>query len=84
MQKIETLIDLEDMIETYKNKEQDEKHLKGYMFDSLVYRYQVARYSLADYEAKEKGKNISHEREYAKRDIMRFIQILDEAMGEHD
>ena len=61
-----------------------EKHLKGYIFDSLVYRYQLARFSEADYEAKEKGASIQETRDIAIRDIMKFIKILNEAMGEHD
>ena len=67
------------------------KELKGYMFDSLIYRfkdYQAKAFQseVADYryvnccsemEAREKIQN-RH-----KRDLMRFIQILDEAIGEH-
>lgn len=67
-------------------------HLKGYMFDSLVYRFKdyQARAFIAevnDYkyshatsemEARQRIKNI-HDR-----DLMQFIQILDEAVGEHD
>ena len=79
-------IDINDNFVNYcvhkeKQKEQ-EKHLKGYMFDSLVYRYQLARFSEADYEAK--GVNIQETRNIAIRDIMKFIKILNEAMGEHD
>lgn len=59
-------------------------HLKGYIYDSLVYRYQLARYSQADYEAKEKGITMQESRNRAVRDIIRFIQILNEAIGEHD
>jgi hypothetical protein len=69
-----------------------DKHTKGYMFDSLVYRfkdyqsrafnYEVAQIkhqrNLSQLEAEEKIKD-SHNR-----DLMRFIQILDEAIGEHD
>lgn len=68
---------------------EDNKHLKGYMFDSLVYRYKLAREQMMQYElmiAKRDGNwrkegNIRH---IADRDVMRFINILDEAMGEHD
>ena len=68
------------------------KHLKGYMFDSLVYRfkeYQAKAFqaevvdmkhsrNLSEVEARERVK-YRHDR-----DLMRFIQILDEAIGEHD
>ena len=67
-------------------------HTKGYMFDSLVYRFkdyqaralqaEVNDYKCTHYcseaEAREKVKNCHN------RDLMRFIQILDEAIGEHD
>ena len=76
--------EIETMINYYKNKDEHEKHLKGYIYDSLVYRYQLARYAEADYEAQLENRDILKERQYAKRDIMRFIQILDEAIGEHD
>lgn len=63
----------------------EDKHLKGYIYDSLVYRYIRAREAMAEYEW---SQNNNHDRIYyhdlAKRDIMRFIQILDEAIGEHD
>ena len=68
----------------YDNKEENIKHLKGYMYDSLAYRYQLARFSQADLEAQNNGTSIEKERKYAQRDIIRFIQILDEAIGEHD
>lgn len=70
----------------------NEKHMKGFMFDSLVYRfkdYQSKAFplevmdmkhsrNLSEVEARERVK-YRHER-----DLMRFIQILDEAIGEHD
>lgn len=69
-----------------------DKHTKGYMFDSLVYRfkdYQSRAFShevatmkhqrnLSQLDAEEKV------RDRHNRDLMRFIQILDEAIGEHD
>lgn len=69
-----------------------DKHLKGYIYDSLCYRYQLARYKaceadimnlvmtkgLSKKEAEVKAK------ELYERDCMRFYQILDEAIGEHD
>ena len=67
-------------------------HTKGYMFDSLVYRFkdyqsrafqvEVIDYkythNCSDLDAREKVKDRHN------RDLMRFIQILDEAIGEHD
>lgn len=77
-------IDINDFIEYYNNKNEHEKHLKGYIFDSLVYRYQLARFSQADYEAREKGESMETSRNLAVRDIMRFVKILNEAIGDHD
>lgn len=63
----------------------NEKKLKGYQFDSLVYRYIRAREQMAEYCF---SKDKSHDKEYyysqAHRDILRFCQILDEAIGEHE
>lgn len=73
------------------NTEQNEKKLKGYQFDSLVYRYIRAREQMAEYEyLRDKQSNISNHiewtiyRQRANRDIMRFVQILDEIIGEHE
>lgn len=80
-------INLEDVFEYCKNKD---KHLKGYMYDSLVYRYKYIREKLAELEYKEQSiigddyKPLPFYRDLAERDIMRFIQILNEAIGEHD
>ncbi len=75
---------LMEMIDYYKNKDKHEKHLKGYMFDSLVYRYQLALYKAILYD--NKGENIRSEdfKRIYNRDLVRFIEILDEAIGEHD
>ena len=68
------------------------EHIKGFMFDSLVSRFKdhQARAFMAevnDYkyshctsemEARQRVKDMHN------RDLMRFIQILDEAIGEHD
>lgn len=70
----------------------NEQHMKGFMFDSLVYRFKdyqsrafisevndlMHKQGLSQIEAREKVK-FRHDR-----DLMRFIQILDEAIGEHD
>lgn len=72
-------------------KEKD-KNLKGYAFDSLVFRYQLAskEQAILDTEKIAYKKNISKietrriAEDRAERDIMRFIQILDEIIGEHN
>ena len=70
----------------------NKEHTKGFMFDSLVYRFKdyQARafmaevndykynYNTSEMEARQKIKDMHN------RDLMRFIQILDEAIGEHD
>ena len=71
---------------------ENDKHLKGYMFDSLIYRFKDYQHKAFDYEVMlyKKQKNLPRlDAEIAiknrhKRDLMRFIQILDEAIGEHD
>lgn len=65
---------------------EEQKHLKGYMYDSLMYRYMIARERMAFYEWENRC-GASNKRTYeerAKRDILRFGQILDEAIGDHD
>ena len=67
--------------------EEKQKHLKGYMYDSLVYRYIRARERMAEWERINDGKNAVSKDLYthrANRDIVKFCQILDEAIGEHD
>lgn len=67
--------------------EEDNKHLKGYIYDSLVYRYIRARDQMAEYEFIKDSKR-EHDRAFyqrrADRDMMRFCQILNEVIGEHD
>lgn len=86
-------INLEDIFEYCEKKSEERKHLKGYMYDSLIYRYKYAREKLAELEYKEQGiigkdnsdyKTLKFYRDLANRDVVRFIQILDEAIGEHD
>ena len=69
----------------------DDKKLKGYQYDSLVYRYIRAREQMAEYEyLRDQQSKISNHLEWneyrqrANRDIMRFVQILDETIGEHE
>lgn len=62
---------------------ENDKHLNGYMFDSLVYRYQLARQELAKYiTCYGRNRSLEQENMNANRDIMRFVQILDELVGE--
>lgn len=62
---------------------ENDKHLNGYIFDSLVYRYQLARQELAKYIAYyNTNRSFEQETMNANRDIMRFVQILDELIGE--
>jgi hypothetical protein len=62
---------------------ENNKHLNGYMFDSLVYRYQLARQELAKYiTCYGLNRSLEQENMNANRDIMRFVQILDELVGE--
>ena len=71
---------------------ENDKHLKGYMFDSLVYRFKDYQHKAFDYEVmlyKDKRNLPRVEAEIAitnrhERDLMRFIEILNEAIGEHD
>lgn len=83
---------LQEMIHYYQDRDEHKKHLKGYMYDSLVYRYQLALYkaSLKDAEDIMIRKGVSKKEAEAdarhnyNRDLMRFVQILDEAIGDHD
>lgn len=71
---------------------ENDKHLKGYMFDSLVYRFKDYQHKAFNYEVAlyKAQRNLSRvEAEIAitrrhERDLMRFVEILDEAIGEHD
>ena len=67
-------------------------HTKGFAYDSLIYRFKdyqsrafqmevidyKYKYNASEQEARE------HVRGRHDRDLMRFIQILDEVIGEHD
>jgi hypothetical protein len=85
-------IDMNDLIDYCNNKDEHEKHLKGYIYDSLVYRYQLALYkaSLKDAEDIMMRKCISRKdaeseaRRNYDRNLMRFCEILDEAIGDRD
>lgn len=68
------------------------KKCKGYMYDSLCYRYQLARYKACEADAinlvmtkgMSKREAEAQARKICERDCLRFYQILDEAIGEHD
>lgn len=84
-----SLDDLEELCKKLKEqKEEEKKHLNGYIFDSLVYRYMIARDKQAEYEIMMDRRNGGNRdeifRSRANRDKMRFIEILDEVIGEHD
>ena len=74
------------------NLKEFEKHIKGYMFDSLVYRFKD--YQSRAFQVEVQNHRYKHNSSEAEarervqdrhdRDLMRFIEILDEAIGEHD
>lgn len=77
------------LMEFITEDDENEKHIKGYMYDSLVYRYIRAREAMAEHEfeiAKRDGSSNTQAYYYrqANRDMMRFCQILNEAIGGHD
>ena len=61
-----------------------DKHTKGYIYDSLVYRYIRAREAMVELETIKFHVDVATAKDCANRDIVRFCQILDEAIGEHD
>ena len=65
--------------------EKDNKHLKGYIYDSLAYRYIRAREAMAEWEwERDRSQERSWYFKQANRDIMRFCQILNEVVGERE
>lgn len=87
----DALFDMKD-IPPIQVEDSSDKHLKGYMYDSLCYRYQLARYKACEADAMDlvmtkglsKREAEAKARDLYERDCMRFYQILDEAIGEHD
>lgn len=78
-----------EVFEVPKTLEETNKHLKGFIYDSLAYRYIRAREAMAELEFQRKiacGDIINKQQCYkqANKDIIKFCQILDEAIGEHD
>ena len=65
------------------SKEKLDKHTKGYMFDSLVYRYKLARAAMSERDRRS-SMSVEAIRIAEERDVKRFIEILHEAIGEHD
>ena len=91
-EKAKEIKDKLDMI--YVNREELRKlavDKQGYAFDSLVYRFKDYQSKLFPFEVQEAKatRNISEWDARARvksrhdRDLMRFIQILDEVIGEH-
>lgn len=90
---------LKTIINNYKNfiktlheqsNNKDNENLKGYQYNSLVYRYIRAREQMAEYEyLRDSHSMISDHTEWtvyrqrANRDVKRFIQILNEVIGKH-
>lgn len=80
-----TVIDRDELRELYLSKQ-------GYLFDSLVFRFK--EYQAKAFEADKmnlmKGKGYSEPKAHEvvlhrhERDMMRFIEILHEAVGEHN
>ena len=70
----------------------NEKDYKGYMFDSLVYRFKdyqnkAFQTDVNDLKYKKNIREIEARRivkDRYDRDLMRFVQILHEAVGEHN
>lgn len=71
----------------------DIKTANGYLYDSLVYRYIRAREKMAEYEYLRDQISTNRSCRHhdwimynirANRDIIRFIELLNEAMGEHN
>jgi hypothetical protein len=68
-----------------KGKEKLDKHTKGYMFDSLVYRYKLARAGMSEAEFLRPHRASAETIKFTEeRDVRRFIEILHEAIREHD
>jgi hypothetical protein len=62
-----------------------EKKIKGYGYDSLCLRYKIAREAQAKYEAHNLfNGDMEKSMRMAQRDMLKFFQILDDLIGEHD
>lgn len=81
------------MNENYKITDETNKEIKGYAFDSLVYRFRLEQEKAYAYELSlySPCNRYTHKNDYAKslrqrkeRDLMAFIRILDDVIGEHN
>ena len=71
---------------------EDHKHIKGYIYDSLIYRFKdyqarAFRAEVVEYKHNHNVPDLEAMRMVRSRhnrDLMRFIEILNEAIGEHD
>lgn len=62
-----------------------EKKIKGYGYDSLCLRYNIARDAQARYEMTNIYRdNPKRAMDIAERDKLRFYEILNDLIGEHD
>jgi hypothetical protein len=84
--------DLKKKLEKASNYDNLALHTKGFMYDSLIFRfkeYQSKAFYLdvQDYKYERNCSEIEARnriKDRYNRDLMRFVQILDEAIGEHD
>ena len=88
---MEFKIDIGKMIHEQIEKEITplDKKMRGYAFDSLIFRYKMARDAQKQAEIQKARKEGNYNAELqaesmANRDLVRFIQILDDVIGEHD
>ena len=86
-----TLEEYELLTSLKEARDEGNKHFKGYIFDSLVFRFKEALERGINVRAQKlidlgntKGEAFIKATKENQRDEMRFIQILDEAIGEHD
>jgi hypothetical protein len=70
--------------DTYKELDSLIKRCRGYGYDSLCLRYKIAREGQARYEAHNVYSDLEQSMKAAKRDELKFYQLLDELIGEHD
>ena len=70
-------------LKNLKNKNTD-KHFNSYVFDSSMYRYMLARERQLMWEITKENSNSETARHRYARDVMKFREILEEVMGEHD
>ena len=86
-----TLEEYELLTSLKEARDEGNKHLKGYIFDSLVFRFKEALERGINVRVQKlidlgntKGEAFIKATKENQRDEMRFIQILNEVIGEHD